>query len=509
MEGIMPDKKPNALIRNLFSVTGIVLLSKILGFAKQMVTASAFGASAETDILAISSGIMGNMEYVLLQTLITAFLPVYIDARTENTKRAADFTSNFLKLCVLTSCAGVLFFELAAFPAAKLIAPSYLPEATHRLAIYIRIFAPTLLLMTLIAFFDALLRANESFILGALIHLNQSVSQIAVILLLQNTFGINSQVIGFYTYIVVNFLLMAAVSKRHWRIGTGNPLHDPYVKNLLRMSAPLFFGYSMVYINRQVDNILISGMEGGAVTATGYAAVLSGFVTTLSGSSCSIIFPYISKNAAEQKDAAVAELASQSSIMMSMLLLPVSIITILNAQDIVQIVYGRGAFDAGAVSSAAKALSGYALMFAPYAIRDIFNFVHYSYGNSRRPAVSSAVGILFNIVFSILLSRWYGVLGIALASSISVVVTAVLNIISARIYRLPFRLRTFLICVPLWGLGGVVCAILSLSGHVLWSENAPLLRFLFTALLSGFGYLAVTLPVLWPYLKQWMNRQRT
>ena len=500
----MTDKKSKGLLRNIISVTGIAMIAKALGFVKQMITASSFGVSLDTDMLALSSGIVGNIDYVLIQTMLTAFIPVYMCAKAESAGTAARFTSDALKFCVCVACVGVLLLELTAFPTAKLLAPSYPMELTLKLSAYIRIYAPGLIFVFLIAFFGAVLRANESFIPGELIHLNQHISVIAVILLLRGALGVHSQILAFYVYAVMNFLLMAAAAKRYWHIEKGEPLHDKYVKNLLRMSTPLLFGYSMVYINQQVDKILISGLERGSVTAVGYAGILNNFITTLVGSSCAVLFPYISKNAVERKGEAVAKLVFQSSIMMVTFLLPLTLITVCNAEDIVQIVYGRGAFDEQAVSIAAKALAGYAFMFAPLAIRDIFSRVHYSYGNSKSPAANSAIGIVFNIIFSVLLSRWYGVLGVAFATSFSVMITAALNIFSACIYHLPFRIREFFICLPLWGLGGIVCVMLWRSGRVWWSADIPLLRFVFTALLSGLGYLICSLPILWPYLKRYI-----
>ena len=186
------------------------------------------------------------------------------------------------------------------------------------------------------------------------------------------------------------------------------------------------------------------------------------------------------------------------------LLTPISVLTIFNAQDILQIVFGRGAFNSKAVSIASQALIGYAFMFTAVAIGGLFGRLHYSNGNSKTPAINNIVGIIFNIILSIILARRFGVLGVTFATSVATFVSAVLNVISARIYCLTFRIREFLIHVPLWILGCIVCVILSFLGRVWWSENSPLLRFVFTVLLSGFGYLICSLPILWPYLKRYI-----
>ena len=49
------------IIKSMLSVSGIVLLGKVLGFIKQMVTAKAFGATVETDIISLSEGLVVNV----------------------------------------------------------------------------------------------------------------------------------------------------------------------------------------------------------------------------------------------------------------------------------------------------------------------------------------------------------------------------------------------------------------------------------------------------------------
>ena len=46
----------------MVSVSGIVILAKILGFVKQMITANAFGATIHTDIISLSEGLVANLD---------------------------------------------------------------------------------------------------------------------------------------------------------------------------------------------------------------------------------------------------------------------------------------------------------------------------------------------------------------------------------------------------------------------------------------------------------------
>lgn len=70
--------KQNKFFRTFSSVTGVILLGKLMGFVKQMVTAGTFGATIETDLINLAEGFIGNIQYVLVQVLLTAFTATYI-----------------------------------------------------------------------------------------------------------------------------------------------------------------------------------------------------------------------------------------------------------------------------------------------------------------------------------------------------------------------------------------------------------------------------------------------
>lgn len=166
-----PERDGNRFFRAFFSTTGVLLFSKALGFVKQMVTASAFGADTETDLINLATGLIGNSQYLLVQALLTAFLPVYV--HIQNEQKAGRFASDALKAvtAIAAGAAGVIL--LAAPLAARLIAPSYGPEVSRRLAMWL--LSPVLLLSLWIAVFQSFLDAHQRFLPGQLERLNQSI----------------------------------------------------------------------------------------------------------------------------------------------------------------------------------------------------------------------------------------------------------------------------------------------------------------------------------------------
>ena len=117
------------------------------------------------------------------------------------------------------------------------------------------------------------------------------------------------------------------------------------------------------------------------------------------------MFTYTTNHVARDEHRQAADRTVFSTILLILAFLPVTIITVCCARDIVAVVFGRGAFTEKDVSDTALALSGYALMFVPFVLREQFSRFQCCYQDSKRPMINSVVSIFANIVLSILLSR--------------------------------------------------------------------------------------------------------
>lgn len=485
----------------MLSVSGIVILAKLLGFFKQMITAGIFGATLKTDMVFLSQGLILDFDYLLIQSLAIAFIPTYLRVKAEGPGNEKRFVIETIKAVFFIS-ALIAFLLIVLSPFfAKIIAPSYSMEMIQQLSGYVRVFSPVLIMIVEAAVVNAALRANKIFIPGELAPVNQSVIIIVMVLLFGKIYGPDILVLATIVYAVYNILFLSVFAKKYFgRLSFSNPFTNSDVKDLLKMMGPLLIGYSIVFINQQVDRMIVSGLGAGTITAMNYAAVLSNFVSTFIGTLCGVLFSYVAQNVAEGKDSDAGTLTSNAAIQLITLFLPVSAITILNAKDIVSIVYGHGHFELAAVQSCALALTGYGLMFVPYVIRELYTRLQYAYNDSKTPMINSAISIAFNIIFSIVLSRYIGVLGVTIATSIAVFVSAVLNIFSAKKYNIVAQIVVNKRIVFQW-IGGLgVCIIITMFFKVVFNSCNMFIRFLSITVLSLFFYGVITREILQPLL---------
>ena len=201
---------------------------------------------------------------------------------------------------------------------------------------------------------------------------------------------------------------------------------------LARMIIPLLLGYSLVYVNQQVDMILVSGLAPGTVTAVGYAAVLYNLIGTMVVAVGSILFPYMAERISRGEQKRAAELGVSSALILLIGILPVSILTVLCAEDIVVIVYERGAFSHSDVLITASALVGYVIGGFGLVLREVFSRFQYGYQDAKKPMINSLIGIVCNIALSVALCPVWGAFGVAFASSVSVIICGFLNAYTAK-----------------------------------------------------------------------------
>lgn len=489
-------KNKTNIFNAIFSVTTIVLVVKIIGFLKQIITAYVFGTTIETDLISLSQGLIGEFDFFITHALITALTAIYIKNK-ENEEESKDIVSGVFKIFVPISLVFSTVFFFASPLFAKLIAPSYDDTLQTRLSTYIKIFAPLVVLQILISISSAVLTANKRFLWQQLIGLNQSIFIISIVLIFQEQLGIWTLVIGFCAAAIFNVFFTGIPAKKYWSINIrNNPFKNTNVVSILKMMLPLLIGYAMIYINQIVDKILSSGLEDGSVTALSYSSILINLVLTFVTSILSVFFVYITSNISKNNHEKASDLVMNATILLISIFLPISLLICLCNEDVVTIVYMRGAFNERGVYLTSQALLGYGICIVPYCIRELFARYLYGYEDSKHPMINSCIGILINIVISIVLSQYIGILGIAIGSSISDIVCAILNVVVSKKKTRIKMLVPLLKSSPFFVIEVLICIAAFLIGKYAMQNINIWIRFISIALIGFVGSMLAALPIL-------------
>ncbi len=450
---------------------------KLLGFAKQVVVAGVFGANIDTDLFFLAERFLNNINFIISQVILAAFVPVYLEVKKQSDSEALQFTSDSVRFFSVFTALVALLVVLFSSLIAGIIAPSYSAYLTERLSFYLRIFAPMTILFMLQSVFHALLNANKKFVPGQMTGLIQSVVIIGFSLVLGNTFGVKTLVFGFFVYSILNFLFLGFFSYKDKLFKLKDFHFSQHMKKLLFMVLPLLGGYMFTFVNQQVNKMIVSGMDPGSFSAMNYGFVLSNFVSSLIMAVCTVIYTEISGKIVDGRRGEASAVVIRTISILVSFFIPVTVISFLFSNEIAAIVFERGAFDRAATLKTSKALAGYAFLFVPFVINSMLSQLHYAYGNTKSPMINTVSGILFNILFSFLLYRKLGLFGVTLASSIGIFISSVLNIISACRMKYIDRFQSVTRLVPVWSLGLATAVVTSCMCARLFSEMSVFLRF--------------------------------
>lgn len=491
------------MTRNILLSTGaltiIALIAKGTGFVKQAMVAAYFGAGIDTDIYFLAAGIIANLLFAIDTALRTVVLPMYSEKlEREGDVEASKLISNFLIFFILSSIAVVIIVIAIAPLISKLIAFTYDTASLHTLSYYIRIISVSLVLSVIITIFAAALNANRQYVFPRAASILQSLIAILCILLFHKQFGIMSLVFSipaaYFLQAVVTYLF--AKKRTSLKLSWQRPSSD--TKIALKRMLPVLIGSATVQINQIIDKMISSSLETGSVSALSYSGTLYDFVgTVFIASATTVFFTELSSTAVTNNMESHKLLLRRGISGLTLLLVPITVITVMFSIDIVTIVFQRGAFDDNAATLTSIALSGYAIGFLFYGIRELLARSFYSIGDTKTPMINSIVAVTVNIIFSIILSRFIGVGGVALGTSIAAIQSVIFLgfMLNKRIDGIGMRL--LLPTVVKVGISAVVMAfVLYLLGTLSFADNMySLFRFV-SAIGIGFVIYFIMLKIL-------------
>lgn len=434
-------KKEKTVIGSALLVMIVVLSSKFLGFLRQVVIASSYGANSTTDIYFLSSDFMIGLSGALLASLTTALVTIYIDISIKKDKASSNaVASKMLTLFLLIGGAFIVLTNIFAPVIAKIIAPSYSVGNHNELVKYLRIFSVTFIFTAFQSIYAAVLNANNSFVPGKLYGIVYNPIAIFMVLLFSKKLDINALVIAYFLGNILQTLLLRALCKNTFSFRPSINFNDSNIKHLIWLSLPLLLSNIFIQLNGIVDKSICSILGEGIASNYSYAYTLEQFITATITATLSLILlskyaTYVAKGDTKM----VIKTFKESLSGLLILLVPITIVACVMSPEITKIVYMRGQFDEVAAHHTSRALIGFSIGFGLIAVREMYIRLHFSYQDTKTPMIANISAVFLNAALSIILARYIGVLGVSLATSLSVILTIYLLNRSVKKYIPDFK----------------------------------------------------------------------
>lgn len=413
------------LVSGVFLLT---LLGKLLGFVRELLLSYYYGASGIVDAFLISQTIPGTIFQFVGTGLATCFIPIYYRARREGTVKTANkFVNKILTTTLLFSIIVILIVLFFPATVVKLFASGFEGQTLQHAITFTRIVVVGLVCSSFIYVFSSYLQANNRFNLVSSASVINGVI-ICVSIIVSAYIGVWILVIGSVFSLAIQAIFLWIPSRKvGLRIRPELDWKDTYSVSFYKLLIPVIIGVSITEINTLVDRNMASNLAIGGIAALSYANSLIMFAQGgLIQPITTIFYPKIAQMIANNMHDAANEQIKDLLSVISNVLLPVSFCFVFFSEPITVVVFGRGAFDWQAISMTSKAIQCYSIGIFFYGIREILARYFYAYSDTRTPMIASIIGMIFNIFMNILFSHIWGLSGLAIATSLSTVITVCL-----------------------------------------------------------------------------------
>ncbi|HEX9025599.1 MAG TPA: murein biosynthesis integral membrane protein MurJ [Clostridium sp.] len=419
-------KRGSSLIKSTFIIMIVSLISRALGFIRDMLIAKNFGAGIYTDAYNIAVSVPEIIFTLVGLAISTAFLPMLSKVKAKKGKREMySFANNVINILFIVS---LIFFMITSIFSKEIVNIFGFSEETSLLAIkLLKITLLNLLFLSINACFTSLLQVNEDFVVPSILGLFFNLPMILYLLLFKNydIVGLTiANVIGNFFRVAVQ---VPSLLKHGYAYKFLISFKDERLKEIMILIIPVIIGAGANSLNMVVDKYIASYLEVGSVSALDYAQKLILFINTIITTSVtSVVYPLMANMRHSGDNNGFINILKKAILYLAILLIPITIGVMIFGKDIVKIIYERGKFTEHAVYITTLALLGYGLGIFFTGIRDILNSTLFSMGKTKITTINGIIGVIINIIFSVVLSKYIGIMGVALASAIAMIVTSIL-----------------------------------------------------------------------------------
>ena len=426
------------MFRAIASVGGLTALSRVTGFARDIVIAATLGNSMMADAFVVAQRLPNHFRAIFGEGAFNnAFVPTYAGTlEKRDTPRAQIFAGGVMTLMALAtgvfSVLAIIFMPLMV----DLLAPGFRNDpAKFELTVALtRIAFPYLFFIVLVTLISGVLNAHKRFAAAAFapVLLNLSVmAALAIAYLFPN--AAYAAAFGVLAAGILEFLLVAFDAKQNGILPKPSKIiFDADTKLFLKTLGPAIIGSAGVQIAMFADTIIASMLPTGAVASLYYADRLYQLPVGMIGLAAgTVLLPTMSKHVAAGRFIEAHHQQNRAILLTLALSVPFFVGFLTIPTEIMKALFARGAFTDAAAREAGAVLAAYGVgLLAIVLIRPaVASF--YSRNDTSTPLIASFSGIGVNVVLKILLFRSEGAPGLAFATATGAWVNLILLVLMA------------------------------------------------------------------------------
>jgi putative peptidoglycan lipid II flippase len=497
----MYSRAPRRIVQSAGIVMAGVLLSRILGFLREWMVAHQIGSNASTDAYYAAFTLPDFLNYLVAGgSLSLTFIPVFSKFAAENREHEGwHVFSTVITVMGLVLVALVALGEIFAPRLVPLVAPGFNPEQGARVVFLTRVMLPAQFCFYLGSIFSAVQYAKGKFVIPSLASVIYNLGIILGGLLLAPRYGTTGFAIGVLAGALAgNFLLqLYGAARVGARFVPNLDVRHAGFRLFIKLSIPIMLALSLVFADDWIIRWFGSYLESASITWMSYAKTLMRVPLGVVGQAIGVAsFPVLAQLYSEKKFGEMNRALNATLKGTVLLLLPIGALTMALSRPLVHLIFSHTRLTGPDLDATAATLVFFSLGMFAWGVQNILARGFYATRDTLTPAVAGTGLMLLSLPLYWWLVRFSQHLGLALASSIGIVIyMAVLFVLLIRRTQNKEggNLVIFFLKVALASAAGAAAAFVTVHGlepRVGWATVPRAFLTLLIASTAGFALTA-------------------
>jgi putative peptidoglycan lipid II flippase len=436
----------SSLVKNVGTIGGLTAVSRVFGFARDMITARVLGAGLAADAWQLAFILPNTFRRLFAEGAFSvAFVPMYSRAlhgaeEQGGGEEAADrFAGNVLSVFVWVLL-GFSAVAMLAMPGIVWLLAREYQEVPGKFELAVRlsrITFPYLMLVSLVAMISGLLNARSRFAPGAFVPVLLNVVLIIGILtgyVLRERFGGSDVTVAYAQAIALALAGVAQLAYMWWakrlagvRLKITLPKFTPEVKRLCMLMLPATFGAGVYQISQLVDTFFATSLPQGSLTLLKLADRLNQMPLGIFGIALgTAILPMLARHIQLGHDSEAQRLQANAVEVGTLLTLPAAAALAICSPAFVTAFFVGGKMKPEDGAVMAQIVAALVAGLPAYVLVKVFQPAFFSREDTRTPVWIAAAVLMINIAINFMVVPVYGIVGLAGATAF----TATLNVVA-------------------------------------------------------------------------------
>ncbi len=423
------ENKSQSILRAAWIIAVVIVLSKIMGFIRDVVVAKYYGASMVSDayfyayqIPALALTLLGGVGGPFHSATVAVFAKMIPSLKDKPDEKVQKLFNTFLTSSFVVFTVFALLLFLFSEGLMKIIISQGSPELISLASMHLKIMSPILIIGGVLGIYYGILISYNKFILPNLSPLIGSIITIGILLSFAGN-DLTGVALAWATTIGSLAMLLMQIPKVREIGFLIKPNFDVFnnydFKMICELLFPAILSSTVGQINVYVDMFFASSLQEGAWTAITFANRVFQFpVGVLVTAFLVPLFPMFSKLVAKGDFKGVREYFNKGVGVLFFIAIPVVILILTVGYEGIRVLFQRGAFNDTATFMVTQALWFLSFSILPYVFRDSITRVYYSFNDSKTPFLVAFASIVLKFVLNVLLVNKMGIGGITLSTTL-------------------------------------------------------------------------------------------